>query len=293
MGSSGRRRENMDAAHDLEAVTNSRMSACSFGGFRAAGFLANQRDGLEEAFMWEDNSYCWVVICKNNSFHKRANRFFKHKIPLGETDVYSPPPALRGNFTVRCDECQKEYLYKPSDVLRHDQELPVSFTPHPLFRLNLMPSAVGWAGQNVIELAAGADRRRSERLFLDVGLIVRGISVERKVFGVCVERKVFQEPTFTISVSAHGALVVMSTKVAIGQTLFLKDPATQKEMEGRVTRFGPLHGNEAQVGINFTQPTLMFWPAVFPPKSWKSVATPPQAPSSKFAVLGGAVKSPD
>ena len=226
--------------------------------------------------MWEDNGYCWVVICKNNWFHKRANRFFKHTIALGETDVYAPPPALKGNFTVRCDECQKEYLYKPSDVLRHDQALPVSFTPHPLFQVNSMSSAVGWAGQNVMELATGADRRRSERLFLDVSLIVRGESVERKVF---------LEPTFTISISAHGALVVLSTKVTIGQMLFLRNPGTQKEMEGQVARFDPLHGNEAQVGINFTQPTLMFWPAVFPPKSWKSVATPPQAPSSKFAVL--------
>ena len=225
--------------------------------------------------MWEDSNYCWAVICKNNWFHKRANRFFKHKIPLGETDAYAPPPALKGDFTVRCDECQKEYLYKPSDVLRHDHELPVSFTPHPLFQSNFMPSAVGWAGQNVIELPTGADRRRSERLFLDVGLIVRGESVEGEVF---------EEPTFTISISAHGALVVMSTKVVLGQTLFLRNPGIQKEMEGRVTRFGPLRGNEAQVGINFTQPTLMFWPAVFPPKSWKSVATPPQAPS-KFAVL--------
>jgi hypothetical protein len=218
--------------------------------------------------MWGDNSYCWVVMCKNNRFHKRVNLFFKHTIPLGEADVYALLPALEGNFTVRCDECGKEYLYKPSDVLRFDQELAVSFTPHPLFQLNFMPSVVELAGQNVIELATGADRRRSERLFLDVRLIVRGESVERKVF---------LEPTFTISVSAHGALVVMSTKVVLGQTLFLRNPGAQKEMEGRVTRFGPRYGNQAQVGINFTQPTLTFWPAVFPPKSWKSVATEPQA----------------
>src|SRR6202049_1706560 len=217
--------------------------------------------------MWEDNSSCWVVICKNNWFHNRLNLFFKHQIPLGETDVYAPPPALQGNFTVRCDECHKEYLYKPSDVLRHDQELPVSFTPHPLFQLNFMPRAVELGGQNVIESATGADRRRSERLFLHVSLIVRGESVERRVF---------LEPTFTISVSAHGALVVMSTKVALGQPLFLRDPGTQNEMEGRVTRFAPLHGNQAQVGINFTQPTLTLWPTVFPPKCCKSVATQPQ-----------------
>jgi PilZ domain-containing protein len=120
-----------------------------------------------------------------------------------------------------------------------------------------------------VAVARRADRRRSERLFLDVSVIVRGESVKRKVF---------LEPTFTISVSAHGALVVMSTKVVLGQTLFLRNPETQKEMEGRVTRFGLLYGNQAQVGINFTQPTLTFWPVVFAPKSWKSVATQPQAP---------------
>jgi hypothetical protein len=62
---------------------------------------AKQRDGLEETCVWEDNDYCWVVMCKNNWFHNRGNLFFKHKIPLGETDVYAPPPALKGNFTVR------------------------------------------------------------------------------------------------------------------------------------------------------------------------------------------------
>src|ERR1700730_12710235 len=107
--------------------------------------------------MWEDNSYCWVVMCKNNWFHNRVNLFSGHRIPLGETDVYAPSPALFGNFTDRCDVCHKEYLYQPSYVLMHDQDLPVSFTPPPLFHLNFLPSAVGWAGQNVIELTTGAD----------------------------------------------------------------------------------------------------------------------------------------
>jgi hypothetical protein len=168
----------------------------------------------------------------------------------------------------RCDECHKEYLYKHSDVLRHDQELPASFTPHPLFQLEFMPRAVELTEQKAVEVVTGADRRRSERLSLDVVLVVRGQSAERKLF---------QEETFTTSVSAHGALVVLSTKVELGQTIYLKNPMTQKEMEGRVTRFGPLHGNQVQVGVDFMQPTLTFWPAVFPPKSWKSVATQPRA----------------
>jgi hypothetical protein len=218
--------------------------------------------------MWEDNSYCWVVLCKNNWFHYRQSLSSKHKIPLAETDAYAPPPALQNSFTVRCDECHKEYLYEPSEVLRHDQELPASFNPHPLFQPEFIPCAVELTEQKAVEFATGADRRRSERLSLNLSLIVRGESLKREGF---------LEPTFTISVSAHGALVVMSTKVRVGQTLFLRNPATQKEAEGRVTRFGPLKGNQVQVGINFTRPTLTFWPAVFPPKSWKSVATQSQA----------------
>lgn len=213
--------------------------------------------------MWEDNSYCWVVLCKNNWFHYRQSLSSKHKIPLAETDAYAAPPALQNSFTVRCDECHKEYLYEPSEVLRHDQELPASFNPHPLFQPEFLPCAVELTEQKAAEFATGADRRRSERLSLNLSLIVRGESPKRESF---------LEPAFTNSVSAHGARVVMSTKVRLGQTLFLRNPATQKEAEGRVTRFAPLKGNQVQVCIDFTRPTLTFWPAVFPPKSWKSGA---------------------
>ncbi len=84
--------------------------------------------------MWEDSRYCWVVLCKNHWFHVRKNLFFRHRIPLAETDAVMPRPILEGRFTVRCDECGKEYHYKPSDVRRFEQEPPASFTPHPLFR---------------------------------------------------------------------------------------------------------------------------------------------------------------
>jgi hypothetical protein len=86
--------------------------------------------------MWEDPHYCWVVVCKNHWFHLRQNLFYGHKIPLAEADVYAPPPALKSSFAVRCDDCQREYSYKPSELMRHEQELPKSFTPHPLFAQN-------------------------------------------------------------------------------------------------------------------------------------------------------------
>lgn len=77
--------------------------------------------------------YYWVVVCKNHRYHQRQNIFFGHKIPLGETDSYSPPPALDGSFTVRCNDCWQEYSYKPSEVLRFEAEDMDFSAPHPLF----------------------------------------------------------------------------------------------------------------------------------------------------------------
>jgi hypothetical protein len=77
--------------------------------------------------------YYWVVVCKNHRFHNQQNQFFGHKIPLGETDAYTSVPVLDGQFNVRCDDCGKEYSYRPSDVLRFEQEEATSFRSHPLF----------------------------------------------------------------------------------------------------------------------------------------------------------------
>ncbi len=82
---------------------------------------------------WEDRDYCWVVLCRHFWIHGRENVFYRHRIVLGETDSVSPPPTLKGRFTVRCDSCGREYRYKPSEVLRCEMDLPDSFKPHPLF----------------------------------------------------------------------------------------------------------------------------------------------------------------
>jgi hypothetical protein len=181
--------------------------------------------------MWEDSNYCWVVLCKNHWFHLRQNLFSSHRIPLGETDAVTPLPPLDTQFPVRCDDCGKQYLYKASDVRRFEQEFPESLTPHPLFR-------------------PGGDRRRSRRLPKQVRLIVRGESAETGAF---------EEKTFAISTSAHGALVGMSTNVEVGQTLFLVDPRSQNKLECRVVRISVPDGRRAQVGVEFLQPDAEIW----------------------------------
>ena len=84
--------------------------------------------------MWDTSEYCWVVICKNHSFHHQKNRLYGHRIPLGETDAFTPRPALAERLVVRCDECGEEYTYEPAEVLRYEEVFPESITPHPLFR---------------------------------------------------------------------------------------------------------------------------------------------------------------
>lgn len=103
----------------------------------------------------------------------------------------------------------------------------------------------------------GAERRRSPRYLLDVALVVRGETSEMKPF---------EELTFTISVSTHGALVVLATKVVIGQRLVLRNPDTEFETEGRVARLGAPYGGLAQVGIEFPKPASELWTVSAPPK---------------------------
>ena len=81
----------------------------------------------------EDEPWCWVVICKNQNYHRRQNLYSGHKIPLGETDAFSPPPALDVRLTVRCDECGEENTYDPAELVRFQMNFGPNFKPHPLF----------------------------------------------------------------------------------------------------------------------------------------------------------------
>jgi len=103
-------------------------------GARSAVPRETNQPGARQKEMWVDSHYCWVVLCKNHWFHLRQNLFYRHRIPLAETDPVATRPSLEGRFSVRCDGCGKEYFYNPAEVLKFEQELPDSFAPHPLFR---------------------------------------------------------------------------------------------------------------------------------------------------------------
>ena len=103
-------------------------------------------------------------------------------------------------------------------------------------------------------------QRRSERVLLDVPVVIRGESPDQRAF---------REETFTVTVNAHGALLMMASKVSVGQKLVLTNP-NRDEREGRVSYMGATYAGLAQVAVEFTHPAPEFWPVSSPPPDWQS-----------------------
>ena len=106
------------------------------------------------------------------------------------------------------------------------------------------------------QVGSRLERRRSERSPLALPITVRGVALDAKPF---------QEEAFTLSVSAHGALLALANTVTLGQALFLRNPQTQEEVGAWVTRFGNPRGGLAQVGVELVHPDPDFWFASPPP----------------------------
>ena len=102
--------------------------------------------------------------------------------------------------------------------------------------------------------------RRSQRIILDVPVVIQGVAASKKIF---------QEDTFTLIVNAHGALLMLERKVALGQRLVVMNPKTWDECQGKVAFVGPPYAGLARVGIEFTRPAPGFWPVNSPPADWK------------------------
>lgn len=104
-----------------------------------------------------------------------------------------------------------------------------------------------------------ATARRSKRLILDLPVVIRGESE-----GKCA----FQEKTFTLKLSAHGGLVVLENRVALGQKVLLMNPKTWDEREVTVVFLGPPYAGLSTVGVEFVQPSPEFWAISSPPADW-------------------------
>ena len=108
--------------------------------------------------------------------------------------------------------------------------------------------------------AAQPTDRRSRRVIIDVPLVVRGEAEDKHLF---------REETFTLTISAHGGLVVLENRVDLGQKIMLMNPKTWDECEGTVAFLGPPYAGLCTVGIQFAKPTPEFWAITSPPADWK------------------------
>ena len=102
-------------------------------------------------------------------------------------------------------------------------------------------------------------QRRSQRVTIKVSVLVLAEGAENKPVS---------EETRTVTVNAHGAMVLLGLKVSIGQLLTLRNSRTGEEVACRVVYLSPHESEKRQVGVDFMEPCPRFWRISFPPPDW-------------------------
>lgn len=88
------------------------------------------------------------------------------------------------------------------------------------------------------------------------------------ICGKSGDQATFREETFTVTVSAHGALLMLAANVSLGQSIVLINPSTSDEREARIAYRGPIHAGLSQVAVEFSKPSPEFWPVRPVPPDW-------------------------
>jgi PilZ domain len=104
-----------------------------------------------------------------------------------------------------------------------------------------------------------ANRRRSQRVLMRIPIRV---SVQAGAAALS------EEETYTLAVSAHGALIAVSKPLYRGQRLTLSNVQTKGALECVVAHIDRFPGEQMKVGVEFLLPNPTFWRVTFPPKDW-------------------------
>lgn len=114
-------------------------------------------------------------------------------------------------------------------------------------------------GQNVS--GSAMPRRRSQRVLMQVSVRINGTDSQGNSFA---------EDTETLAVNAHGALILLNTRVTSGSTLKMLHKGTQEEQECHVVFLGPVRAGKSEIGLEFSGPRPGYWRVAFPPPDWSS-----------------------
>ena len=125
--------------------------------------------------------------------------------------------------------------------------------PEQLGTLNL------WIAESRETLWLADNRRRSQRVLMKVPV---------RVTGQAGAGLLFEEDTHTLSISPHGALIVVAAPVYRGQRFTLSNVQTKAALECVVVHVDRFPGEQTQVGVEFMLANPTFWRVAFPPKDW-------------------------
>jgi hypothetical protein len=104
-----------------------------------------------------------------------------------------------------------------------------------------------------------AARRRSQRVLMQVAVRIRGTDAQGKAV---------EEETQTLAINAHGALVLLESRLTSGSKVQLQHKKTLEEHECHVAFLGPVRSGKAEIGLEFSSPHPTFWRVAFPPEDW-------------------------
>ena len=102
-------------------------------------------------------------------------------------------------------------------------------------------------------------RRRSQRVLMQVAV---------RISGQDSQGKAIEEETETLAINAHGALVLLQTRLTSGSKVLLQHKRTEEEQECHVVFLGPVRSGKAEIGLEFSSPRPAFWRVAFPPEDW-------------------------
>jgi hypothetical protein len=100
--------------------------------------------------------------------------------------------------------------------------------------------------------------RRTQRVQIAMPVLVHGSN--------------FKESTTTIAVNAHGCLVLLKARVTRDDQVSLLNPKTAEELPAKVVSLGKPEDGRIPVGVEFIEPSPLFWGINFPPDDWLTSA---------------------
>jgi PilZ domain len=109
------------------------------------------------------------------------------------------------------------------------------------------------------QVIAGEERRRSYRVLLRV----------RASIHVALQGKPVTFETVTLSVSNHGALVVLKQNLPCETRLVLEHSGTKERVACKVARIAREMPEGFHVPLEFDSPAPNFWRIAFPPPDWR------------------------